>query len=279
MPTVGWFSQRFYVKISIMTHTKYSALFFHAWVKLIRAYLVSFAASLAAGYFLIEWVHLDPQKLFEITTRRLAVAGSVFEKGMKFGIDPGILLFVWNSLGALATISFIYTASLINPRNINRFPRVLRKSLVGTSRMKALRFLPGCSRIEEEAVRRLYVWLMVPLLGIILLGAECGFIVSSATHLFGSYLIGIMSLVPHGVIEIPAFSLAGAVTFSAHLLVKETAGNNSTDDVFNDVQIFRNTLPIRTIALFVILCLLIAGYIEAHVTGDVVDFLFNNSEG
>ncbi len=255
-----------------MIHIKYRAIFYHAWIKLIRAYLISFAVSMAAGYVLIEWVHLDPQKLFEITTRRLAVAGSVFEKGMKFGIDPGILLFVWNSLGALATISFVYTASLINPQNITRFPRGLRKSLVGTSRMKVLRFLPGCSLIEEEPVRRLYVWLMVPLLGIILLGAECGFIVSSATHLFGSYLNGIMALVPHGVIEIPAFSLAGAVTFSGHLLVKEAAGKNSTDDVFNDVQVFRNTLSIRTIALFVILCLLIAGYIEAHVTGDVVDF-------
>jgi uncharacterized membrane protein SpoIIM required for sporulation len=120
---------------------------------------------------------------------------------------------------------------------------------------------------------------MVPLLGIILLGAECGLIVATATQLFGSYLNGIMFLVPHGIIEIPAISLAGAVTFSAHLLVKEAAGKNAPDAVFNDVQVYRNKLPIRTIALFVVLCLLIAGYIEAHVTGDVVDYLFNNSEG
>jgi uncharacterized membrane protein SpoIIM required for sporulation len=249
------------------------ALLIQAWIKLIRAYLVSFAASLIAGYILVEWLRLDPQKLFEISTKRLAVAGSVFEKGMAFGIDTGILLFVWNSLGALATISFIYTASLINPQNISKFPRKLRKSLVGTSRMKALRFLPGCSKIDQEPIRRLYVWLMVPMLGIILLGAECGFIVSTATHLFGSYLNGIMLLLPHGIIEIPAISLAGAVTFSGHLLVKAAAGNNAAaDDVFTDVQNYRNALPIRTIALFVILCLLIAGFIEAHLTGKVVGF-------
>jgi uncharacterized membrane protein SpoIIM required for sporulation len=255
-----------------MSHHNQRNLLLQAWIKLIRAYLISFAASLAAGYFLIEWVHLDSQKLFEVSTKRLAIAGSLFEKGMAFGIDTGILLFVWNSLGALATISFVYTASLINPRNITRFPRRLRESLVGTSKMKALRFLPGCSQIEEEPVRRLYVWLMVPLLGIILLGAECGFIVATATHLFGSYLNGIMALVPHGIIEIPAISLAGAVTLSAHLLVKDAAGNNATDDVFNDVQVYRKTLPIRTIALFVILCLLIAGFVEAHLTGKVVAF-------
>jgi len=245
---------------------------FQAWLKLIRAYLLSFAASLAAGYVLIEWLHLDSQKLFEITTKRLAVAGAMFEKGITIGIDPGLLLFAWNSLGVLATISFIYSASLINPKNINKFPRGLRKSLVGKSRMKALRFLPGCSQIEAESVRRLYVWLMVPLLGIILLGAECGFIVSTATHLFGSYLAGIMSLLPHGIIEIPAISLAGAVTFSGHLLVKKSAGSKPSNEVFDNIETYRNKIPIRTIALFVVLCLLIAGFIEGHVTPKLMAF-------
>ncbi len=254
-------------------------LLFQAWIKLIRAYFVSFAVSLAAGYILIQWFHLDSKKLFEVTTKRLAVAGAVFEKGMAFGIDPGLLLFVWNSLGALATMSFVYTAALIDPRNIKRFPRRLRQSLVGTSRMKALCFLPGCSQIEEEPVRRLYVWLMVPLLGMILLGAECGFIVSTGTHLFGSCFIGIISLVPHGVIEIPAFSLAGAVTFSGHLLVKGSAEKKSSGDLFDDVKAFRNEVPIRTIVLFVVLCLLIAGFIEAHVTHKIEGLLFENSGG
>ena len=255
-----------------MISEKYRALMLLAWLKLIRAYLVSFAASLAAGYVLIEWLHLDPQKLFEITTKRMAAAGAVFEKGITLGIDPAILLFVWNSLGAIVTISFIYSASLINPKNIDQFPRRLRKTLVGKSRMKLLRFLPGCSQIEAEPVRRLYVWLMVPLLGIILLGAECGFIVSTATHLFGSYFTGIMSLLPHGIIEIPAISLAGAVTFSGHLLVKKSAGGNPANEVFDEIGAFRNAIPIRTIALFVFLCLLIAGFIEGHITPKVMAF-------
>lgn len=253
-------------------------LMFQAWIRLIRAYVVSFVISLAAGYILIEWISLDPQKVFEITTKRLAAAGALFEKGMALGIDPALLLFVWNSLGALATISFIYTASLINPGHITQFPRRLRKALVGTARMKALRFLPGCSKIAAEPVRRVYVWLMVPLLGIILLGVECGFIVASATHLFGSYRMGIMSLVPHGIIEIPAFSLAGAVTLSGHLLVKRSANAGDIDlkSIFQSIAAHRQAMPIRTVALFVILCLLVAGLIEAHVTGKVMAFMFNS---
>ncbi|MEZ4577430.1 MAG: hypothetical protein R2861_04265 [Desulfobacterales bacterium] len=80
-----------------MTHNETKNLVFQAWGKLIRAYLVSFAASLAAGYVLIEWIALNPQKIFDLTTKRLVAAGAIFEKGLAFGIDPALLLFVWNS--------------------------------------------------------------------------------------------------------------------------------------------------------------------------------------
>ena len=257
-----------------MTHNETKNLVFQAWGKLIRAYLVSFAASLAAGYVLIEWIALNPQKIFDLTTKRLVAAGAIFEKGLAFGIDPAMLLFVWNSAGALATISFIYTASLIHPGRTHHFPKRVRKALVGKTPMKALRFLPGCLQIQQEPVRRVYVWLMVPLLGMILLGVECGFIVSSATHLFDSYLMGIMSLAPHGVVEIPAFALAGAVTFSGHLLVKQSAGRIGERAVFDAIKIHREAIPVRLIALFVMLCLLVAGIIEAHTTGKVLAAVF-----
>lgn len=249
-------------------------LIFQAWVKLLRAYLISFAASLSAGYILIEWIALNPQKIFDITTKRLHAAGTIFEKSLGLGIDPAILLFFWNSAGALATVSFIYSASLINPAQVHQFPKPVRKALVGTVPMKALRFLPGCRAIRKEAVRRAYVWLMVPLLGMILLGAECGFMVSSATHLFDSYLMGIMSLVPHGVVEIPAFSLAGAVTLSGHLKVKQAAGTLGENAVFDALAAHREKIPIRGLSLFVMLCLLIAGFVEAHITGTVLAVMF-----
>jgi len=108
----------------------------------------------------------------------------------------------------------------------------------------------------------------------ILLGVECGFIVSTATHLFGSYLIGFMSLLPHGVIEIPAISLAGAIPFSGHLRVKSALKNIAENEMFEYLQTYRNELPVRFFALSIILCLLIAGFIEAHITQKVVDFLF-----
>jgi uncharacterized membrane protein SpoIIM required for sporulation len=257
--------------------SQFPEILFQAWMKLIRAYLIAFAASLSVGYGLIRWFYVPPEKLFELSTNRLAVAGAVFQKFMELGLDLGLVLFVWNFLGALATLSFIYTASWIDPRNIARFPHALRKSLVGKGRMKMLQFLPGCRKIEEEPVRRVYVWLMVPLLGIILLGAECGFIVSAAARLSGSFLIGILSLVPHGIIEIPAITLAGAVTFSGHLLVKEAVEKqlpkqHLADSVFDRIETYRTRLPVRTIALAVMLGLLVAGLIEAHITGKIMGY-------
>jgi uncharacterized membrane protein SpoIIM required for sporulation len=139
--------------------------------------------------------------------------------------------------------------------------------------MKLLCFLPGCSKIEEEPLRRLYVWLMVPYIGMILLGFETGLSTSTAKNLFGSYLTGIVSLLPHGIIEIPAIALAGAVTFSAHLLIKPKVAGNMVATVFQDVDAYRNELPIKKISLSVILCLFFAGLVEAHFTQALIDRL------
>ncbi len=243
-----------------------NALLFQAWKRLIISWGAVFAVSLAIGFALIFWFRISPEKLLNFSTQRLAVAGAVLEKGLRLGIDSSLILFFWNSSGALATISFIYTASLINPRNIDRFPRLLRKSLCGQTPMKALCYLPGCSKMNGEPLRRLYVWLMVPLLGMILLGAECGLIVAAVTRISGSFIVGVVSLLPHGIIEIPAFALAGAVPFSAHLLVKKTAGGITAETVFDQIQAYRGRLSVRNIVWVVVLCLCISGWIEGHIT-------------
>lgn len=242
-----------------------------AWIKLIRAYLVCFFISLGLGFALIYGLQVLPEKLIAISTQRLAAAGAVLEKGMRLGIDAGLLLFAWNISGALATLSFLYTASLIDPRRVDRFPRLLRKALCGRKPMRALCYLPGCARMNGEPLRRLFVWLMVPLLGMVLLGVECGLIVAAVITLSGSAAAGFFSLLPHGIIEIPAFALAGAVPFSGHLLVKQTPADMAQETVFDRVRSWRKRLPIGAILFVVVLCLLLAGLIEAHVTPVILE--------
>lgn len=139
--------------------------------------------------------------------------------------------------------------------------------------MKLLCFLPGCLKIEEESLRRLYVWLMIPWLGMILLGIESGLTVSTSTYLFGSYFIGFISLIPHGIIEIPTIAFAGAVTFSAHILIKEKARQNVTVKIFESVERYRNEVPLQKIILIVVFCLFIAGLVEGHITEKILDTL------
>ena len=241
-------------------------LLYAAWKRLVLAYLISLICGMAAGSALLNFAHVPPGALFELSTKRLSYAMPVMEAGAAAGIDGGILLFLWNCAGALATISFIYLAGLFNPLKISMRPRVLRKLFCHPAPMKLLCFLPGCLKIEAESLRRLYVWLMVPMIGVILLGTETGLSASTSKLIFGSFQVGILSLAPHGIIEIPAFALAGAVAYSGHLWVKSREPGNQIGRIFGDLETYRRTLPIKKIALCVTGGLLIAAMIEAHLT-------------
>jgi Stage II sporulation protein M len=250
-----------------------SSLFYNAWARLLFAYLVSFTLSFAAGTFLILILRIAPETLFVISTKRLSFAFPVLETVATYGIDQGVLLFIWNTLGSLVTISFLYTAPLFNPHNILLFPQTLRKVFCGRKRMKLLCFLPGCLKIEEESLRRLYVWLMVPWLGMILLGIESGLTVSTSSSIFGSYFFGFVSLVPHGIIEIPTISLAGAIPFAAHLLIKKKARGNMIAEIFKNIANYTETVPLTKYVLIVIACLFMAGLVEGHITQGILDTL------
>ena len=254
---------------------KKRSLMYGAWKKMIAAYLLSFTVSLVIGTCLITVAHLKPDSLFMASTKRLSYALPILEMGTRFGIDLGILLFFWNTIGALLTISFIYTTAWFNPHFKGRFPSVLRSIFCGTTRMKLLCYLPGCKKIEEEPIRRVYVWVMVPLLSMILLGIESGMTVSTGAYLFGSFSSSFMALVPHGLVEIPTLALAGAVPFSAHLLIKEISLNNGVPFVFQQVEKHRNTLPIKKVAGFAIGGLFAAGLVEAHLTQWIMNSLLS----
>ena len=241
-------------------------LFFKAWKKLIGIYVASLAVGLIGGFLLVQVWHMRPERIFELSSKRLSYALPVLDMGSRHGIDMGLLLFVWNTIGALITLSFIYAAGLFDPDRAESFPKGLRRIFRGTARMKLLCYLPGCARIEAEPVRRLYVWLMVPLLGMVLLGLESGFQVSTATYLFGSFHSAFVALLPHGVIEIPSLALAGAVPYSAHLMVGRQVRDRQPHAIFRQIAHHRQGLPVMKIATVVTAGLLLAGWIEGHVT-------------
>ena len=249
------------------------AYLFIAWKKLILAFLLAALAGFAAGLLLVKVGHVPPERIFEASATRLSYALPVFQRGARSGIDMGILLFLWNGLGALATMSFIYSAALFNPEHTQSPPRRVRRVFCGRRPMKLLCYLPGCTRIEAEPLRRLYVWMMIPLLGIILLGIESGLQISTSTMIHGSFLSAFITLLPHGLIELPAFALAGAVVYSAHLRLSLGAHDDGTHDIFRQLEAHRRSLPIGAIAVSVIGGLLVAGWVEAHVTPRLMQML------
>jgi hypothetical protein len=253
-------------------------LLYTAWKKLILTFVLAYVFSLLAGIVLVNMIDIAPETIFRMSTKRLSYALPVMDMGTNAGIDGGIILFIWNTIGALTAISFTYTAALFNPLDKGKSPKAVRNFFCSPPRMKLLCFLPGCMKINEESLRRLYVWLMVPYIGMILLGIEVGFTASTAKPIFGSYLIGFIALLPHGVIEIPAIALAGAVTYSAHLLIKHRAHKNQIHDIFNSVKKHGHEIPLKKVILAVVICLFIAGFIEAHLTQSLLNY-FQDSFG
>jgi hypothetical protein len=243
-----------------------SSLLYGAWKGLIGAYLICFFTSVVAGFFLVTVLHLQPESLYQASTKRLSYALPVIHLGVRMGVDLGLLIFLWNTMAAMLTVSFIYSVSWFDPDYAGRAHGLIWRIGSGKTRMKLLCYLPGCSCIREESLRRAYVWLMIPLLGMILLGIESGIAVSTGVHLLGSFFPAFISLVPHGLIEIPTLALAGAIPFSAHLLVKRLSQKKEDPGVFLQVIHHRQSLPIKTVVCFIVAGLFAAGLVEAHVT-------------
>lgn len=247
----------------------HNSFFINAWKKIVIAYMLSCVLGFVLGSLFIYLGNVDPVTVLDVSTKRISYAVPVMNRIVQFGVDSGIFLFIWNSIAAMATISFIYTADWFNPHHAEAAPAAIRKFFCTKKKMKFLCFLPGCRRFQEESLRRLYVWLMVPLLGMILLGLESGMSISTSKFVFGSYVAGVIAFIPHGIVEIPAFSLAGAMAFSAHLMIKKRREYTDSKAVFNEVEIHRKKLPLRRIVFMVIGGLLVAGLIEAHVLSKI----------
>lgn len=241
-------------------------LLISAWLKIVSAYIVSCLFGFVLGSILIRLGNINPETVFNMSTKRISYAVPVMNRIVQMGVDTGVFLFLWNSIAALATISFLYTADWFNPCHVDSPPAGIRKFFCTEKKMKLLCFLPGCRRFEQESLRRLYVWLMVPLLGMILLGFESGMSISTSKFVFGSYAAGVVAFLPHGVVEIPSFSLAGATAFSAHLLIKKERQDKCGGVLFRRLEMHRKELPLKRIILWVVLGLLVAGFVEAHVT-------------
>lgn len=247
------------------------SLFYKAWGHLLRGYLFSLCISFVFGLMLLYVFHLEPGAIFQASSTRISYVVPVFDAGVGLGLDLGFIIFLWNSGGALVTMLFFFAYKLFDPERLAQPPRLLRTILCGKQPMRLLCYLPGCRAVEKEHLRRLYVWLMIPFLGIILLGFESGMMLAVGKELQGSYLASFISFLPHGIIEIPAIALAGAVTFSGHLLVKEQVYSVTSAQLFNKLAAYEKRLPAKKLAVAVVAALFAAGMIEAHVTTAILN--------
>ncbi len=239
-------------------------------LRLITVYLVFVLSGFAAGFVVINFFGVPPAAVFKTSSTRISQVAPIFQAGVDYGIAQWLLIFAWNSLAGLVSIALFYLFPLFDPGRAGQPPRFLRKIIIGQKTMKMLCYLPGCRRIDQEHLRRLYVWLMVPLLGMTLLGLETGMMLAASREHFNNYLTAVMAFLPHGIVEIPAIAAAGAVPVSGHFLMsKNIAGGGQ---IFPLLEAHKAELPIRQITLAVILGLCLAAFIEARITPSIISF-------
>ncbi len=248
--------------------------YFYAWKRLVVTYLLTAGGCFFIGRALLESGIISAESLFELSTKRISSVAAFFSVGGERGIDPGIIIFFWNLGGAYLSISLLFFALLFNPEKKGDSPRWLRAVFCGNHRMKMLCYLPGCRNYSEESLRRLYVWLMIPFLGMMLLGVESGFMLATSGEGLVPFLRSIFHFIPHGLIEIPAFAMAGAVTYSGHLLLKKTMADSDERAVFLAVKEYVSSFPLMSLCFSIAVLLFFAAMIEAHLTHKIVALIF-----
>lgn len=244
------------------------------WKQLLKMYLAALSSGIALGFFLIKLLHVPPELVFQLSSGRVSHVVTVFDAGMRLGIDQGVLIFTWNVLAALVSMGFFFCFHLFDPLKYQNPPRFLRKIIRGQKPMTLLCYLPGCRTIDSENIRRLYVWLMIPLLGVLMLGLESGMLMTVGSDSLKDLFFSFLTFLPHGIIEIPAFTLAGAVTYAGHLLVKEEVRKLGEGEIFLRLNRYQQSLQPLLIASVVTVMLFGAAMIEAHVTTRLAQYLF-----
>ena len=117
---------------------------------------------------------------------------------------------------------------------------------------------------------RMLVW--VPFLGALILGFELllnGGIIGVVATIAGmtqGALYPIVGLIPHGVIEIPAFILQFSSFIRWHATTIDTVMTRITGEKVNRVKFIRDVKDTAILAIISVILFVIAAYVETYVT-------------
>lgn len=253
-----------------------------AWKYCLRRFAAAFFAAAAVGYVLLNVLGQDPQALLDISTTGIRrVTGPAIERAGARGLDPAIVIFFANLSATLFLSSFILTARIYDPRKTGKVSGWIRRQAEKDPTNKLLMAIPSYRALQTPDLRPLYTSLLVlPVIGAVALGVMIGLVFISYMTLTGGGLknavISLAYLLPHGIPEVCGILLGIALPLAGYMEIRPRIEKEDVEGAFSGLYQAGSFHKARPILGAVIVLLIGAAWIEAHLTGMVGRFIENS---
>jgi|GEM_PF-3912477 len=241
---------------------------FQAWVFQLAILWIFFGLGLLIAWALVHFAGIRPDRIFAFSTAGIHyVARPIMDTGATLGVNPALVLMGLNLVATAALASPLWYTPLFDPRRMHLFPSGLRRVIIHDPTLVAFRPFPGFRAIPDPELRPIFAWLyFLPLFPVGVLGTIIGMATASACIVFRSIPLVAGYLLPHGMLEIPAILLGGALPVGAYFAVHNTLRQGRTDVVFSILAERRKFLSVCRILTLIVLLLGTAAAIEAYFT-------------
>ena len=244
-----------------------------AWARLIVMLVVAMVFAYALFWGLAAAGLINPEsalKAASVGVRNVSLP--LVHAGAERGIDPSIVIFGVNSVAAAVMAMLLFAAPLIDPNVKSGFPRLVRGLLtkedpIDRAMFRLLRAAPSFRAVGVKELRPLYVWLrLIPPCVMVALGFEIGTIWAAAAEILQSFRVSTATLMPHGLFEIPALALAGALPYGAYRAVRGDMEAGRSAEVFAAIRRAIRSRAVWGRVAGVVVLLIVAAWVEIHVT-------------
>ena len=204
------------------------------------------------------------------------IGGPLMMQGVALGIDKGIMIFLCNMFVVLLILSIIGWVRLLNPGNTERNFSLLRRQLQRDRTAKHLGRIPYFGRIHSRQLRlAVFILLCIPFIAVVCLGLITGTLLGSLHMTSSSSLFAFAIIMPHGIPEICALVLACSIPVAIWMIIQPTVENENPEKAFRRIRRIARSQEFQQNLKLIINLLLIAGFVEAHMTLRIAKLLLS----
>ena len=91
--------------------------------------------------------------------------------------------------------------------------------------------------------------------------------------MYGFFFVFFATIIPHGLLELPAICLAAALPFGTYRFVREATQKGAVTDVFRDFRVAIRSQHARQRLGYITCLFLPAGFVESHLTPFVTEWV------